>query len=60
MDDRSKRDFLLILAAVVITVPLMVWITITVVDRLFVLTEPSDPLTQTGGLKPQQEVIHAK
>jgi hypothetical protein len=59
-DDHNKRDFLRILAAVVIIVPLTVWLTVTVLDRLFVLTDPYDPLTQTGGLKPQQEVIHAK
>jgi hypothetical protein len=60
MDDQSKRDFLLILAAVVIIVPLTVWLTVTVLDRLFVLTDHYDPLTKVGGLKPQQEVIHEK
>jgi hypothetical protein len=60
MDDHSSRDFLLILAAVVIVVPLTVWITITVLDRLVVLTDLSDPLTQTGGLNPEQQTIHAK
>jgi hypothetical protein len=46
--------------AVVIIVPLTVWLTVTVLDRLFVLTDPYDPLTKVGGLKPQQEVIHEK
>jgi hypothetical protein len=60
MDDHSKRDFLLILAAVVIIVPLTVWLTITVLDRLFSLTDPSDPLMKAGGLRPSQEIIRAK
>jgi hypothetical protein len=60
MDDHSKRDFLLILAAVVLILPLTVWLTITVLDRLFVLTDPNDPLAQTGGIKPEQRVTHAK
>jgi hypothetical protein len=59
MDDHSKRDFLLIIAVVII-VPFTVWLTFTVLDRLFVLTDPYDPLTTAGGLKPEQEVIHAK
>jgi hypothetical protein len=60
MDDHSRRDLLLIIAAVVIVVPLTVWMTVTVLDRLFVLTDPNDPLAQTGGLKPEQQIIHAK
>jgi hypothetical protein len=60
MDDHSKRDFLLILAAVVIIVPLTVWLTVTVLDRLFSLTDPDDPLMKAGGLRPAQEIIRAK
>jgi hypothetical protein len=60
MDDHSKRDFLLILAAVVIIVPLTVWLTVTVLDRLFLLTDPGDPLMKAGGLRPAQEIIGAK
>jgi hypothetical protein len=32
-DDHNKSDFLLIIAAVVIIVPLTVWITVTVLER---------------------------
>jgi hypothetical protein len=34
IDDHSKRDFMLIVAAVVIVVPLTVWMTVTVLNRL--------------------------
>jgi hypothetical protein len=41
-------------------VPLTVWLTVTVLDRLFSLTDPGDPLMKAGGLRPSQEIIRAK
>jgi len=59
MGDHSKRDLLMIVAAIAIIISLAAWLAIAALDH-FVLHDSSDPLTKAGGLKPPQENTYVK
>jgi hypothetical protein len=49
MDDFTKRDAFVLVFVIAIVLPLAAWLTIVAINHF-----------QAGGLKPSQEVIHAK
>jgi hypothetical protein len=49
MDDFSRRDAFVIVFLIAVVMPLTAWLTIVAINHF-----------QAGGLKPQQEVVHAK
>jgi hypothetical protein len=58
MADNTKRDAVLVVAAIGLTAVLVAtWVLI----QLFIPSDPRDPLTKAGGLKPEQDIrTHVK
>jgi hypothetical protein len=56
MDDFSKRDIFVVMAAIVIIVPLTVWLTFAALDHFLILSDLNDPLTKAGGLKTEPQL----
>jgi hypothetical protein len=44
------------MAAIVIIVPLTVWLTFAALDHFLILSDLNDPLTKAGGLKTEPQL----
>ncbi len=55
-DELSKRDFLIILVALLIGVGITVEATYYVAERYFAAQHADDPHARAGGLKPSQAI----
>jgi hypothetical protein len=55
MDDYTKRDAAIIAAGIIIATVLVVVLTWYLVN-VFVPSDPRDPQTKAGGLKPEQDI----